>query len=231
LPPHPLQKGGLLADGTDVTKGVWLVQKQIAELSLADADRVREHGLKHGLQFAGRTGDDAQHFGSGGLLLQGFAQLVEEAGVLDGDDGLSGEVRNQFNLLFGKWPYFLAVDADSTDELIVLEHGHGDKGAGAAEIRKRDRRRRALDVWHPCPNVVDLHDLLSARDLGKTALRIGLDLLFMQPRVQCLWHTVESYVAVGLAVIEVEDAELGPTQSRRVRQYGLENRLQFARRA
>jgi hypothetical protein len=38
----------------------------------------------------------------GGLLLQRFAQLVEQAGVLDGDDGLRGEIRNQGDLLVGE---------------------------------------------------------------------------------------------------------------------------------
>jgi hypothetical protein len=31
-----------------------------------------------------------------------LAQLVEQPRVLDGDDGLTGEARNQLNLLFGK---------------------------------------------------------------------------------------------------------------------------------
>jgi hypothetical protein len=33
-----------------------------------------------------------RHVGGGGLLLQRFAQFVEQARVLDGDDGLGGEV-------------------------------------------------------------------------------------------------------------------------------------------
>ncbi len=33
-----------------------------------------------------------KHVGGRGLLLQGFAQLVEQAGVLDGDDGLGSEI-------------------------------------------------------------------------------------------------------------------------------------------
>ena len=44
------------------------------------------------LQIEGRSADDLEHVGGGGLLLQRFAQLVEQAGVLDGDDGLGGEI-------------------------------------------------------------------------------------------------------------------------------------------
>ena len=39
-----------------------------------------------------------------------FAQLVEQSRVLDGDDGLGGEVRDQRDLLFGEGTNFLAVN-------------------------------------------------------------------------------------------------------------------------
>ena len=48
--------------------------------------------LQHRLQIEGRAADDLEHVGGGGLLLQRFAQLVEQPRVLDGDDGLGGEV-------------------------------------------------------------------------------------------------------------------------------------------
>jgi hypothetical protein len=37
-------------------------------------------------------------------LLQRFAELVEQAGVLDGDDGLAGEARHQLDLLVRERP-------------------------------------------------------------------------------------------------------------------------------
>src|SRR5262249_39468450 len=55
--------------------------------------------IEHRLQIEGRAADNLEHVGGGGLLLQRFAQLVEKAGVLDGDDGLGGEALNQFDLL------------------------------------------------------------------------------------------------------------------------------------
>ena len=48
--------------------------------------------VEHRLQIEGRAADDLEHVGGGGLLLQQLAQLVEQAGVLDGDDGLVGEI-------------------------------------------------------------------------------------------------------------------------------------------
>ena len=82
-----------------------------AELGLADTRRVLQHGLEDRLQLAGRTADDLQHVGGGGLLLQRFAQLVEQPGVLDGDDGLCGEILHQLDLLVAEWPHLLAIDA------------------------------------------------------------------------------------------------------------------------
>ena len=46
---------------------------------------------QHRLQIEGRAADDLEHVGGGGLLLQRFAQLVEQARVLDGDDGLAAK--------------------------------------------------------------------------------------------------------------------------------------------
>ena len=64
-----------------------------------------------------------------------FAQLVEQPGVLDGDDRLGGEVRDQLDLLVGEWPHLLAVDSDAPTSSSVLEHRHDELRARAAEIR------------------------------------------------------------------------------------------------
>ena len=39
-----------------------------------------------------------------------LAQLIKQARVLDGDDGLSGEVSDELDLLCGKGPNFLPVN-------------------------------------------------------------------------------------------------------------------------
>ena len=44
------------------------------------------------LQVKRRAADDLEDVGCGSLLLQRLAQFVEQPRVLDGDDGLSGEV-------------------------------------------------------------------------------------------------------------------------------------------
>ena len=65
-----------------------------------------------------------------------LAQLVEQARVLDGDDGLGGEVRDQLDLLVGERPDLLAVDDDGADQLVVLEHRHASTVRCAREFDK-----------------------------------------------------------------------------------------------
>src|SRR5215471_18562764 len=62
--------------------------------------------VEYGLQIECRTADDLEHVGRRGLPLQRFAevgralaQFVEQPRVLDGDDGLSSEVRKHCDLL------------------------------------------------------------------------------------------------------------------------------------
>src|SRR5262249_5669029 len=71
-------------------EGVSVVQVERAELGLADARGVLQHGLEHRLQLAGRAADYAQHLRRRCLLLQRFAQIIgapaqfiEQPGVLD----------------------------------------------------------------------------------------------------------------------------------------------------
>ena len=49
-----------------------------------------------------------------------FAQFVEQPRVLDGDDGLGGEILHQLNLLVGERADFLAVDGDGADQFVLL---------------------------------------------------------------------------------------------------------------
>src|SRR5262249_22491011 len=86
-------------------------------VGVAQACRRFNQRLQHRLEVKGRAADDLEHVGGGGLLLQRFAQLVEQARVLDGDDGLGGKILHQLDLLVGEGQYLLAVDADRADQV------------------------------------------------------------------------------------------------------------------
>jgi len=68
------------------------------------------------LQIEARAADDLEHVGGGGLLLQRLAQLVEQARVLNGNEGLSGESLDERDLFVGEpsWPPGLRDGIDST---------------------------------------------------------------------------------------------------------------------
>src|SRR6516162_1728965 len=76
----------------DSAEAVAFGAPQEAQLRLADARRIGEHCLKHRRQLPRRTTDDSQYFRCRGLLLQRLPQFVQQSRVLDGDDGLGGEI-------------------------------------------------------------------------------------------------------------------------------------------
>ena len=84
-------------------------------LRLAQPRRRFDQRIEHGLQIERRAADHLEHVGGGGLLLQGFPQFAEQPRVLDGDDGLSGEVRQKLDLLVGEISDLGTVDDDGAD--------------------------------------------------------------------------------------------------------------------
>ena len=59
-------------------------------------------------------------------LVGTFAQLSREPRILDGDDGLGGEILDKIDLLVVKRLDFLAVDDEAPDHLAILKHRHAD---------------------------------------------------------------------------------------------------------
>src|SRR5262249_41850121 len=142
-----------------------------------DADHVRltqargglDQRLEHNFEVERRAAYDLEHFGGGGLLLQGVGKiigalpkLVEQTCVLDGDDSLGGEVFNQIDLLISEWPYLLAIDREDPDQFIILEHWHVDRGPRTTELD-----RRAGNTFGSV--VRSMTHLLCLHDAGKVA--------------------------------------------------------------
>ena len=48
-------------------------------------------------------------------IVGALAQLVEQPRVFDGDDGLSGEALNEFNLSVGEGTNLLTIDGDDAN--------------------------------------------------------------------------------------------------------------------
>ena len=58
-------------------------------------------------------------------IVRTLAKFFKQTRVLDGDDRLCGKARYQLDLLLGERLRLLAVDDDSADQLVLLEHRHG----------------------------------------------------------------------------------------------------------
>ncbi len=80
------------AEPGGIAQGIAFKEKNVDKPRLANARRVFGYRIKHRLDVARRSRDHAQDFVNRPLLIQGFALLVEQPRVLDGDDGLGGEV-------------------------------------------------------------------------------------------------------------------------------------------
>ena len=87
-------------------------KKEHAEFGLTQARRVLQYGVEHWRQLAGGARNDAEYVGGRRLLLQRFAQLVEQACILDSDDRLGGEILDQLDLLAAEWSCLLPENHD-----------------------------------------------------------------------------------------------------------------------
>src|SRR5215470_6716981 len=71
-----LRKCGWSVMEADTSELVTLAEKQARKLGVAQACRVRQHGIEDRLQFSGRTTDYAEHLRGRRLLLQRLDKLA-----------------------------------------------------------------------------------------------------------------------------------------------------------
>ena len=67
-------------------------------------------------------------------------QFVEQPRVLNGDDGLSGKIFHQFDLLVAERPDFLAVHGERADQFVLPQHWNCKDRPRAAEFDRRNSR-------------------------------------------------------------------------------------------
>ena len=88
--------------------------------------RLGDDGREHGFEIERRVhrlryfAERAQFLDRAAKLIGALTQVVQQAGILDGDDRLVGEILQQLDLLVGERPDFLAVSADHADQFILL---------------------------------------------------------------------------------------------------------------
>src|SRR5262245_24741885 len=140
---------------------------------LAQSCRRFGQSVEHGLQIERGAADDLEHVGGRGLLLQGFAQLVKQAGVLDSDDGLRGKVSDQLDLLIAERSDLLAINDDGAYKLVSLKHGNAKEGSATGDLDGGDAQRITFGIGRFGSEVRNVNDLLSIEDSAKASLWAG----------------------------------------------------------
>src|SRR5262249_28952351 len=142
-------------------------------IRVAETGGGRDQCFEHRLKIESRTANHLEHVGGGGLLLERFAQFVEQPRVLDSDHRLRREILQQLDLLLGEGLNLLGIDTDSADQLILLEHWDGEQGSIAGKLGTSDHTRIALDVGLHRPNIRDVRYLLRYKEAAKPAFWMG----------------------------------------------------------
>ena len=133
-------------------------------------------------------------------------------------------------MLVGEWAHFLTVNADCSDQLIVLEHRHDNYGACTSELDEGASRRVAVDICLICSKVGDMQQSLCLSDAEKRVLRTGMNnrltpTFFSKRRRRAIHRRhLECFI-----FIENKIAEFCLANSGRALEQDLENRLQFSR--
>src|SRR5215470_7184651 len=150
---------------------ITLMHRDSALIGRAKPGSRLDERVEHHLKVESRAAYDLEHVGGRGLLLKGFAQLVQQPGVLDGNDGLGGEVFYQFDLLVGERPHLLAIESDHTNQLVILQHRHTKYSSEFAEFNRGDRRWMTVEVGLLLLDVSDVRDLFGGRGATNRSIR------------------------------------------------------------
>src|SRR5262249_37379265 len=93
-------------------------------------------------------------------IIRALAELAEQPGVFDSNDGLVGETLDQLDLLVREWTDLMSVDGDGPDEVSLLEHRHA-KQSSCARAFNDQHSRMPIKVGLFRPDVTNVHYLFS----------------------------------------------------------------------
>ena len=167
-----------------------------------------------------------QHLGGRGLLLQRLAQLIKQPRVLDRDDGLGGEVLDQFDLLVGERADLLTVDVNVANQLVVFEHRDEEKRSRPGKFDDADSRRIALLIGKLLGVVGNVNEVLRSHHTAESIVRAGINQrVALSGLGEGGWRIMHRGNAEGIVFAELQSGEIGPANAHRVFQHSLEYRL------
>src|SRR6516165_3600036 len=154
-----------------------LPQRNNGVIRFAKLARTFHNCVEHRSNIGRRGCDDTQDAGAAGLMSERLRKfmtfrlhLVEQPRVLDGDDGLGGEVLNQLDLFVGERAHLLAEDVDDANQLIFMEHWDAENAAIAAKLDGSDGEWMALDISPLQRRIDGLAHLLCLRHTPKVCV-------------------------------------------------------------
>ena len=198
----------------------------LATVRLAKPRGRLDQRVKHRLQVESRAADGLEHVGGRGLLLQRLAELSEQAGVLDSDNGLAGEVLDQLDLLVGERADLLAVDVDVANQLVLFEHRNEEKGSRRGKFDDADSRRIALLIGKLLGVVGNVNKVLRSHHTAESIVRVGINQrVTLSGLGEGGWRIMHRGNAEGIVFAELQSGEIGPANAHRVLQHSLEYRL------
>src|SRR5262245_50485610 len=109
--------------------------------------------LTHPFDFADLVSDTLLE-----LLVQ-RVEIIDQPRVLDGDDGLGGEISEQIDLLFAEGAHFLAINAERTNQLTLLQHRDSQHRAGTGKVSKTDHNAIAVKISLTGSNILNVYKL------------------------------------------------------------------------
>ena len=147
--------------GDRVVAAVRLEAEDHAALRSAEPRRRLEDAVEDGAELECRSADEPEDVRGRGLALERRRRFVEKTDVLDRDDRLVGECREELHLPVGEGAHLIAPHGDHADRLTLAQHRHAEDrpeaadtlglGPGVFGIRQhvRDVHRPALERRAP----------------------------------------------------------------------------------
>src|SRR5262245_21979604 len=135
--------------------------------------------------------------------------------VLDGDDGLGGEVREQGNLLVRERLHLLAINTDSANYRVLLEHWHN-------QHRSRAGKFNDGCVAVLCREIGDFHGALGLDDPTNRGLSDGYNRVESMLLQELRRRSMDTNAAKIVPLDKNQDAKFGLAHAHCLLQHGLE---------
>ena len=161
-------------------------------------------------------------------LIGALAQLVEQPGILNGDNGLGGKILNDVDLLVGEGTDFAAANRERADQLVVLEHRHSQRRAHARKLDGGNRRRAARGISPIRGQVGDVNQRFMHQQAAAGGIFVGPVRHKLARFGKSRRHIVGGDELQDFAVPAVDGAVGGVADPNGIRQYGFENALDVA---